>query len=259
MVTAPAGPDLTGQLILISGGNGALGRVITGRLTGLGADVAVNDLPGSESGPSATAGPGPAAFFPGDITAPGDVAALWAAVHNRFGRLPDTVCCHAGMTGSHPVTAYPPDEFDQIINLNLRGAFLLAKQAARAWQAAAVPGHLIFTTSWVSAVPWPELAPYNASKAALTQLARTMARELAVDGIRANCIAPGIVDAGMARRQWDTDPGYRRRAQRAIPLGYLQPAESVADAFCFLASPMASYMTGSTLLVDGGASLYPLD
>jgi NAD(P)-dependent dehydrogenase (short-subunit alcohol dehydrogenase family) len=254
-----AGPDLTGQLILITGGNGALGRVITERLTGLGALVAVNDLPGSQpSGPMA-AGQDRTVFFAADVTAPGEVAALWSAVETRFGRLPDTVCCHAGMTGAHPVTAYPADEFDQVINLNLRGAFLLAKQAAQAWQAAAVPGHLIFTTSWVAAVPWPELAPYNASKAALTQLARTMARELAADRIRANCIAPGIVDAGMARHQWDTDPGYRRRAQRAIPLGYLQPAQSVADAFCFLASPMASYMTGSTLLVDGGASLYPLD
>jgi NAD(P)-dependent dehydrogenase (short-subunit alcohol dehydrogenase family) len=254
----PAGPDLSGQLILITGGNGALGRVITERLTGLGAVVAVNDLPGSQP-PGLAAGQDGTAFFPADITAPGDVAALWSAVQSRFGRVPDTVCCHAGMTGSHPVTVYPPDEFDQLINLNLRGAFLLAQHAARAWQGAAVPGHLIFTTSWVSAVPWPELAPYNASKAALTQLARTMARELAADRIRANCVAPGIVDAGMARYQWDTDPGYQARAKRAIPLGYLQPAESVADAFCFLASPMASYMTGSTLLVDGGASLYPLD
>ena len=254
-----SGPDLTGQLILITGGNGALGRVITRRLTEHGAQVAVNDLPGTEPGTPIAAGPGQAVFLPADITTPGDVAALWSAVDNQFGRLPDTVCCHAGMTGSHPVTDYPAEEFDQLINLNLRGPFLLARHAARAWRAASVPGHLIFTTSWVSAVPWPELAPYNASKAALTQLARTMARELAGDGIRANCMAPGIVDAGMARHQWDTDPGYRERARRAIPLGRLQPAESVADAFCFLVSPMASYMTGSTLLVDGGASLYPLD
>jgi NAD(P)-dependent dehydrogenase (short-subunit alcohol dehydrogenase family) len=75
------------------------------------------------------------------------------------------------------------------------------------------------TTSWVSAVPRPELAPYNASKAALTQLARTMALEPAGDDILANCIAPGIVDAGMVRHQWDTDPDYRKRAQRAPSRG----------------------------------------
>ena len=88
---------------------------------------------------------------------------------------------------------------------------------------------------------------------------RGFARELATDGVRANAIAPGIVGVGMAKRQWDTDPSYRARAQKAIPLGYMQPPESVANAFLFLCSDLASYMTGSVLLVDGGCSLYPMD
>jgi NAD(P)-dependent dehydrogenase (short-subunit alcohol dehydrogenase family) len=67
------------------------------------------------------------------------------------------------------------------------------------------------------------------------------------------------VSVGLARRQWDTDPVYRARAQKAIPLGAMQPLESVADAFLFLCSPAADYMTGSVLLVDGGCSLYPMD
>src|SRR5580693_6429303 len=122
-----SGPDLTGQLILITGGNGALGRVITARLTEHGAAVAVNDLPGTEPGAPVVADPDQAVFFPADITAPGEVATLWTAVRDRFGRLPDTVCCHAGMTGSHLVTDYPAQEFDQLINLNLRGPFLVAR------------------------------------------------------------------------------------------------------------------------------------
>ena len=88
---------------------------------------------------------------------------------------------------------------------------------------------------------------------------RGFACELASRGIRANAIAPGIVGVGMAKRQWDTDPQCRARAGRAIPLGYMQPPETVADAFLFLCSDMASYMTGSVLLVDGGCSLYPMD
>ena len=88
---------------------------------------------------------------------------------------------------------------------------------------------------------------------------RGMARELAPHGIRVNAIAPGIVGAGMAKRQWDTEPGYRRRAEKAIPLGRLQPPESVADGFVFLCSDASNYMTGATLLVDGGCSLYPMD
>ena len=93
----------------------------------------------------------------------------------------------------------------------------------------------------------------------MKQLMRSFARELADKGIRANAVAPGIVSVGMAKRQWDTDPSYRARAQKAIPLGYMQPLESVANAFLFLCSPAADYMTGAVLLVDGGCSLYPMD
>ena len=87
---------------------------------------------------------------------------------------------------------------------------------------------------------------------------RGFARELAPK-IRANAVAPGIVAVGLAKRQWDTDPSYRARASKAIPLGDMQPPESVADAFVFLCSSMANYMTGSVLVVDGGCSLYSMD
>jgi NAD(P)-dependent dehydrogenase (short-subunit alcohol dehydrogenase family) len=135
----------------------------------------------------------------------------------------------------------------------------VARAAVRRWIARGVPGLLIFTTSWVQDVPWPEITPYNVSKAGMKALMRGFARELAPKGIRANAIAPGIVGVGMAKRQWDTDPGYRARAQKAIPLGQMQTPESVAHAFLFLCSPLAAYMTGSVLLVDGGCSLYPMD
>ncbi len=87
-------------------------------------------------------------------------------------------------------------------------------------------------------------------------LARSMARELAAHRIRVNVIAPGIVFAGMARRQYETDPAYARRASVVVPLGELGTAEQVAQATAFLCSPEAAYMTGSVLLVDGGASLF---
>ncbi len=114
-------------------------------------------------------------------------------------------------------------------------------------------------SSWVQDTPWPDITPYNVTKSGIKMLMRGMARELAAKGIRVNSIAPGIVAVGMAKRQGDTEPDYRRRAEKAIPLGFMQPPESVADAFIFLCSPPSDYMTGATLMVDGGCSLYPMD
>jgi NAD(P)-dependent dehydrogenase (short-subunit alcohol dehydrogenase family) len=120
-------------------------------------------------------------------------------------------------------------------------------------------GRIIFTGSWVQDVPRPEIAAYSASKAGLRMLARSMARELAPHGILVNVLAPGIVNAGLARRQLESEPQYALRVAKVIPLGELQTAEQVARAMAFLCSPDADYMTGSVLLADGGCSLFQFD
>jgi NAD(P)-dependent dehydrogenase (short-subunit alcohol dehydrogenase family) len=163
------------------------------------------------------------------------------------------------MVEAFPVESYSLERFDQLIQLNLRSSFIVAQAAAQRWIAAGRAGHLIFTTSWVQDVPWPEITPYTTSKSGLKALMRGFARELVPKHIRANAVAPGIVAVGLAKRQWDTDPSYRARAEKAIPLGFMQPPETVAHAFLYLCSSMADYMTGSVLLVDGGCSLYPMD
>jgi NAD(P)-dependent dehydrogenase (short-subunit alcohol dehydrogenase family) len=160
---------------------------------------------------------------------------------------------------SKPILNYTGDDFDHTMAVNVRSAFLLGQAAARGMIADGINGHLVFTTSWVAETPWPGISAYNASKAAMNQLMRSFARELADRGVRANAIAPGIVGVGMAKRQWDTEPDYRARAGKAIPLGALQTVESVVDAFIFICSAAAAYMTGAVLTVDGGCSLYPMD
>lgn len=254
--------DLTGKTILLTGGAGAIGRVVVRVLAEHGATVAVNDVVSDEAATAALREVGAAGpnirYFPADASEPDGVEDLLNRVTESAG-LPDVVCCHAGMVEAFPIEDYPIEKWDSLIGLNLRSAFLVARAVSRRWIDNGTPGLLIFTTSWVQDVPWPEITPYNTSKAGLKALMRGFARELAARGIRANAIAPGIVGVGMAKRQWDTDPQYRARAGKAIPLGYMQPPESVADAFLFLCSDMASYMTGSVLLVDGGCSLYPLD
>jgi NAD(P)-dependent dehydrogenase (short-subunit alcohol dehydrogenase family) len=254
--------DLRDQTVLITGGVGAIGRVIVKTLAEHGATVLVNDILAEEEANRLLSEAGATServhYCQADASDPAAVVQLFDQITADHG-LPAVVCCHAGMVDAMPVATYPLEQFDQLMNVNLRAAFVVAQTAAQRWIAAGQPGHLIFTTSWVADVPWPEITPYTASKAAMQQLARGFARELADKQIRANCVAPGIVAVGLAKRQWDTDPSYRARAQKAIPLGAMQPPESVAHAFLFLCSPLAAYMTGSVLLVDGGCSLYPMD
>lgn len=247
--------DLSHQLVLVSGAAGGLGQPICRRLAHLGATVVACDVV-EPPGPAFAPGPGGRVHYRrADVADPGEVERLLDDVRSTFGRLPTTVCCHAGMVEAHPILDYPLDVFDQLWRVNVRSAFVLAQAAGRRWRDAGSTGHLIFTSSWAQDYPWPEIAPYVANKSAVHALMRSFAKELAGLGIRANAVLPGIVSVGMARKQWDTDENYRRRAQQAIALEGLQSPESVADAFAFLCSDLATYMTGTALKVDGGCSL----
>ncbi len=253
---------LAGKTILITGGLGAIGRVVVGRLAEHSAKVAVNDLlADDEAGKIIREAGWPAdqlLYVRADVTKPDQAQLVVARTIERFGRL-DVALCHAGMAHTCSIVDYPEQEWDRIQAVNLKSAFLVAQASARAMIQHHIKGKIIFTSSWVQDVPWPDITAYNVTKSGIKALMRGMARELASRGIRVNSIAPGIVGVGMAKRQWDTEPDYRRRAEKAIPLGALQTPESVADAMIFLASEAADYMTGVTLLVDGGCSLYPMD
>jgi len=253
---------LAGQHIVISGGIGALGTGIVKGLVDHGARVTVNDIVLSSDALVRMDNAGidreAIHYVQADMTQEEEVADVIAQAREAFGLI-HTALCHVGMVIDAPLLEFSVSAWDRSMDVNVKSAFLLAKAAANAMLEDEVAGHLIFTLSWVASVPWPSIGPYNASKAAMRQLMRSFARELAPQGIRANGIAPGIVEVGMAKRQWESDPSYRARASKAIPLGYMQPLESVIDGFLFLCSDASSYMTGSVLLIDGGASLYPMD
>jgi NAD(P)-dependent dehydrogenase (short-subunit alcohol dehydrogenase family) len=253
---------LAGKAILITGGLGAIGRVAVTRLAEHSAQIAVNDILPEDDGRKIIRESGwpdqRVIYVRADVTRPDQAQLAVARTVERFSRL-DVAFCHAGMAHSCPIVTYSEQEWDKILDINLKSAFLVAQASARAMIERGVRGKIIFTSSWVQDVPWPDITPYNVTKSGIKALMRGMARELAAHGIRVNSIAPGIVAVGMAKRQWDTEPDYRRRAEKAIPLGTMQPPESVADAMIFLASGAADYLTGATLLVDGGCSLYPMD
>ncbi|HXH51207.1 MAG TPA: SDR family oxidoreductase [Terriglobia bacterium] len=253
---------LGGKRILITGGLGAIGLVIVKRLLEVSATVAVNDIveEGKAAGIIREAGwPGDRCiYFKADVTQPEEACALVERAVAVMGGL-DVAICHAGVAQTCAILDVSSDDWDRIQSVNLKGAFLVAQAAARTMIAAGLAGKIIFTSSWVQDFPWPDITPYTVSKSGMKMLMRGMARELAAKGIRVNAMAPGIVGVGMAKRQWDTEPDFRRRAEKAIPLGTLQTPESVADAMIFLCSSASDYMTGATLLVDGGCSLYPMD
>ncbi len=253
---------LEGKVILITGGLGAIGKVVVGQLLAHSARVAVNDIVVEDEARrwmSEAGWPGDRCLYArADVTKAAEAQAIVEKTVAVFGRL-DAALCHAGIAQSCPILEYAEQDWDKMLDVNLKSAFLVAQAAARAMLRQGGNGKIIFTSSWVQDVPWPDITPYNVSKSGMKMLMRGMARELAAKGIRVNALAPGIVAVGMARRQWDTEPDYRRRAEKAIPLGYMQPPESLAEAFIFLCSDASDYMTGATLLVDGGCSLYPMD
>ncbi len=253
---------LAGRHIVISGGCGAIGLGIIKKLMAHGANVTVNDILSDQQATDRLSQNGidisKTNYVKADLTDTNETDILVDTARERFGPI-HVALCHIGMVIPKPLLDYTAEEWDETMAVNVRTAFLLGSAASRSMLEDGIKGHLIFTTSWVADVPWPEIGPYNASKAAMKQLMRSFARELADKGIRANAVAPGIVSVGLAKQQWDTDPTYRARAQKAIPLGVMQPLDSVADAFLFLCSTAADYMTGTVLLVDGGCSLYPMD
>lgn len=158
-----------------------------------------------------------------------------------------------------PFLEITEEQWQYHLDVNLTGCFNLGQSAARLMVERRHPGRIIFTGSWVQEVPWPEISAYSVTKAGLRMLARSMARELAPHRILVNVIAPGIVYAGLARQQMETEPQYARRIRNVIPLGELQTAEQVAKATAFLCSDAADYVTGSVLLADGGCSLFKFD
>jgi NAD(P)-dependent dehydrogenase (short-subunit alcohol dehydrogenase family) len=178
---------------------------------------------------------------------------------NSHGRI-DVVIANAGMVANEPFLQIDPMNLKKTMEVNFFGAFHLAQLSARRMveQPASpqgIRGKVLFTGSWVQDMPFPEGTSYIASKAAVKMMAMVMAQELAGQGVRVNLVAPGIVYAGLSKKLHDADPSFRTRVAAAIPVNEMQTAESVADAFAFLCSSDSDYMTGSSLLVDGGASL----
>jgi NAD(P)-dependent dehydrogenase (short-subunit alcohol dehydrogenase family) len=246
--------DPAGLGVAITGGAGDIGSAIGAELARTGARVCLIDAKPPET----------AEAWVGTAREHGEVTYAQADVRDRAaldtvlaGLDPlDVAIAAAGIVRSAPFLDITGDDWRDHLDINLTGAFNLTQGAARLMVQRGRGGRIVLVGSWVGDVPWPEIAAYSASKAGLQMLARSAARELASHRILVNVLAPGIVNAGLARHQLETEPQYARRVARVIPLEELQTPEQVARAAAFLCSAGADYMTGSTLLVDGGCSLF---
>jgi NAD(P)-dependent dehydrogenase (short-subunit alcohol dehydrogenase family) len=253
---------LDGKITLVTGGAGDLGNEMALQLAQAGASVVIWDIKSeADARPRIErvkiAG-NPVHYAQVDIRDRSAVEAATDDILNRFGSL-DIVCANAGVVDSAPFLEITPEKWQRHIDINLTGSFNVGQAAAQRMVARKIKGRIIFTSSWVADIPWPEIAPYTVSKAGVNMLMKQMARELAVYGIRVNAVAPGIVKAGLAGRQLIEEPLYAARVSKVIPLGDPGTPVEIAQAVVYLASPQTSYMTGTVLLIDGGCSLFQFD
>jgi NAD(P)-dependent dehydrogenase (short-subunit alcohol dehydrogenase family) len=246
-----------GRVVVITGGCGDIGRATAAAFAQEGARVILIDVlsPGEARAALGDSDAEAVGYIRCDVRDRASVHGVIATVEREYGG-PDVAIANAGITHSTPALAVSQDEWAQVLDVNLNGAFHVAQEAAAAMVRQERPGVLLFTGSWVGEVPSKGLLPYCVSKAGVQMLARCLALELAPHGIRANVVAPGVLDAGVSAQIFREFPERRVPFQKIVPLGTLGTAEQVADAFVFLASDAAAYITGTTLLVDGGASLF---
>jgi len=250
---------LSFKTVAVTGALGGIGKEVIRTLHELGAHVIAIDLLDSQEGNRIFKEfvPNNGEYICSDLNQESSEASLQAILAKS--NYPDAVVSLAGIVVSGNLVDQSNSDIDRVLSTNLNSQMKLTREVIKHWIANKTKGQMIYVSSWVDHVPWPGISPYAASKAGLHAFARGVARENARYGIRANVISPGIVDVGMAAKQWREEPDYRARASRAIPLGRLQTPKEVADGIAFLLSKNAEYMTGSNLLIDGGASLYPMD
>ena len=236
----PDAGRLAGRRALITGASGGLGREIHAALRAEGATCA---LLGRRDGG------GGAIWIPADVS---DAAAVGAAVEQaaaRLGGLDAVVCAAAVDCAWAPTGEMEIAEWDRTIAVNLSGTFYVCR-AALPLLVAAGGGALVNVTSVAGLRAWADDVAYNASKAGVELLTRTIAVEYGPLGVRANCVAPGDIDAGMSDAV--TDPTERELMVARHPVGRLGRAGEVAEAVVWLLSDASSFTTGATLMVDGG-------
>src|SRR5438046_338036 len=261
---------LQDKVALVTGGSSGIGQAIAIRLGEEGAAVAINYV-GRPDGAVTTreaiehgvemcvkkvaeAGGRPI-LVEADVSDEQAVTEMCDRVMSEYGRL-DILVNNAGIQIAADSDELAAADFDKVLAVNLRGAFLCARQAVRSFLRAERGGVIVNVSSVHQVIPKPRFLGYSVSKGGMQNLTRSLALEYAARGIRVNAIGPGATVTPI-NRSWIDDPVKRRMVEEHIPMRRAGDSEEMAAAVAFLCSDEAAYITGQTLFIDGGLTLYP--
>ena len=261
--------SLAGQAAIVTGSSSGIGAATARALAAAGAAVVVNYPPheGSQAKGEAVVGEiaksgGRAIAVGADVSKEDQVEAMVERAVKEYGRL-DIMVANAGIEKPAPIEEMTLEQWQAVIDVNLTGAFLGARGAAREFlrhdpdpDISAARGKIVFTSSVHEFIPWAFQVNYAASKGGMMLLMKSLAQELAPKGIRVNSVAPGAIGTPINEANRDT-PEERKAMLKLIPYGRIGEPDDVARAVAWLVSDAADYVTGTSLVIDGGMSLYP--
>ncbi|HLN64562.1 MAG TPA: 3-oxoacyl-[acyl-carrier-protein] reductase [Symbiobacteriaceae bacterium] len=245
---------LANRVAIVTGASGGLGKAIATKLAAAGAAVVVNYARNAQAAAdlvaSIEAAGGKALAVQADVATAEGADSLVKATVEAFGKV-DILVNNAGITRDNLMMRMKEEDWDAVLDTNLKGAFLMTKAVSRPMMKARY-GRVINISSVSGLMGAPGQANYSAAKAGLIGLTRSNARELASRNITVNCVAPGAIDAGMLL---ELNEEQRKSYLAQIPLERFGTPEDVANVVAFLVSPSADYLTGQTLAVDGGLTM----
>lgn len=189
-----------------------------------------------------------------DISEEANIVRMYGEVVEQFGSL-DVLINNAGIQNASPSHELDIADFDQVMQVNLRGAYICAKEAIAQFIKQSSNGTVINVSSVHEIIPRPTYVSYSMSKGAMENMTKTLALEYAPRNIRVNAIAPGATATPI--NSWTENPEKKKEVESHIPMGRVGTSEEMAIATAFLASEAAAYITGQTLFIDGGLTLYP--
>lgn len=258
--------SLAGHAAIVTGASSGIGLAVAEALAQAGAAVVVNyrshGKPADDLVARITDDGGRGIAVQADVSKEEDVVRLFDAAIEAFGRV-DILVSNSGVQKDAAIADMTLADWNTVIDINLTGQFLCAREAVRRFRTqpkdgrpARSTGTIIAMSSVHEVIPWAGHINYASAKGGIRMLTRSLAQEVASDGIRVNAIAPGAIRTPINTEAWDTEEALAKLL-RLIPYGRIGEPEDVARAAVWLASDQADYVTGTTLFVDGGMSLYP--